>query len=175
MDPFIAEIRILPYTFAPRGWARCDGQIIAIAQNTALFSLVGTTYGGNGQTTFALPNLAGRVPVHRGQGPGLSDYSLGEMGGEETVTLTSGQVPSHSHPVRATLEQADSNTPSNTRVLGRSIGDLAYKGLSGGPPAMSDAALSRWGGNNAQPHNNVMPFVATQFCIALQGVFPSRP
>src|SRR5262245_44407760 len=118
MDPFIGQLMLVPYNFAPRGWALCNGQILPIAQNTALFSLLGTTYGGNGQTTFALPDLRGRVPISSGQGPGLSNYDLGEVGGVETVTLTTTQMPAHGHPVSANSGDPNDSSPANSYPAG---------------------------------------------------------
>jgi microcystin-dependent protein len=163
-DPFLAEIRIFPYNFAPRGWAFCSGQILPIAQNTALFSLLGTTYGGNGQTTFALPNLQDRVAVGFGQGPGLSQYDLGEMGGTETVTLTSQQLPPHTHTLMAASDLATESTPNNTRVL---AGATIYAN-AGNLVTMAQAGAS------GQPHPNMQPYLVLHFCIAIQGIFPSR-
>jgi microcystin-dependent protein len=172
-DPFVAEIRIFPFNFAPKGWAWCDGQLLPLSQNTALFSLLGTTYGGDGKSNFALPDLQGRAPMHPGQGPGLSLHDLGETGGSETVTLLETEIPSHSHAAMAT------NNPLGGQVLGDSSttynrpasGNLY---AAGSPPlvAMSPNALAPAGGD--QPHNNMMPYLTFYFCIALQGVFPPR-
>ena len=168
-QPFLGEIAIFGFTFAPRGWAMCNGQILSISQNTALFSLLGTTYGGNGQTTFALPDLRGRVPVHEGQGPGLSPYVLGEVTGTETVTLTSQQMPSHVHPFTV----GGSSTPASKSPAGNynaAFGTQAY-----GSPAdvqMGSNQTSPTGGG--QPHSNIQPLLVLNFCIALQGIFPSR-
>lgn len=170
-DPFVAEIRIFPFNFAPKGWAWCEGQIMPISQNTALFSLLGTTYGGDGKSTFALPDLQGRAPMHPGQGPGLSLRDLGERGGQETVTLTEAELPAHTHTLSALGEPANSRTPKD-RSLARTVGALAYA-----PPAASNQVtmhpevLSTAGG---QPHNNMQPYLTLHFCIALQGVFPPR-
>jgi microcystin-dependent protein len=171
-DPFVAEIRIFPFNFAPRGWAWCDGQLLPISQNTALFSLLGTTYGGNGASNFALPNLQGRAPMHPGQGPGLSLRDLGETGGSETVTLLQSEIPSHSHTMSAyASDPADRFSNANGVSLGRSNNGNAWA-----PPAnlaaMSNAMLSSFGGS--QPHNNMMPYLTLYFCIAMQGVFPPR-
>lgn len=168
-DPYIGELKLLPYNFAPKGWAFCQGQILSIAQNTALFSLLGTTYGGNGQTTFQLPDLRGRVPISTGQGPGLSPYDLGQVGGSETTTLTSGNLPVHTHQVRATSEDANSAQPGNN--LPAAVGAGAY----GGPDpdtTMSASMIGPAGGN--QPFNNVQPYLALNWCIALVGIYPSR-
>jgi microcystin-dependent protein len=168
-DPFVAEIRIFPFNFAPTGWAFCDGQILPLSQNTALFSLLGTTYGGNGTSNFALPNLQGNVPLHPGQGPGLTLYDLGETGGAETVTLLESEVPSHSHTLRASNLLADTPTPANNTVA-RSRN--AFQSNTTSLISMSLAALPPAGGG--QPHNNLMPYLTLNFCIALQGVYPPR-
>src|SRR3569832_621351 len=170
MDPFVAEIRIFPFIFAPKGWAWCDGQLLPLSQNTALFSLLGTTYGGNGKSNFALPDLQGRAPMHPGQGPGLSLHDLGETGGSETVSLLESEIPSHSHTLRASLDQADLAQPLPTRCLAKATANL----YAVPPPniAMSDQSLAPAGGD--QPHNNLMPYLTFYFNIALQGVFPPR-
>jgi microcystin-dependent protein len=171
-DPFVAEIRIFPFNFAPRGWAWCNGQILPISQNTALFSLLGTTYGGDGKTTFALPDLQGRAPMHPGQGPGLSLHDLGETGGSETVTLLESEIPAHSHAARAVGgDPGDLQAPSPARSVARSGRGFAY--VSGPPNAtMAPEALPPAGGD--QPHNNMQPYLTFYFNIALQGVFPPR-
>src|SRR5712692_3367466 len=125
-DPFVAEIRIFPFNFAPKGWALCDGQLMPISQNTALFSLLGTTYGGDGKSTFALPDMQGNAPIHAGQGPGLSLYDLGQMGGTETVTLLQSEIPAHSHNVMASTAAGDNNPPAPTFVIAQSTGTNAY-------------------------------------------------
>ncbi len=173
-DPFVAEIRIFPFNFAPKGWAWCDGQLLPISQNTALFSLLGTTYGGNGKSNFALPDLQGRAPMHPGQGPGLSLHDLGETGGSETVSLLESEIPAHSHAMRA---GADGEAIDPKAALWGSAstmpGQELYASGSGAPlAAMSDKALSPAGGD--QPHNNMQPYLTFYFCIALQGVFPPR-
>ena len=169
-DPFVAEIRIFPFNFAPKGWAWCDGQLLPLSQNTALFSLLGTTYGGNGKSNFALPDLQGRAPMHPGQGPGLSLHDLGETGGSETVSLLESEIPSHSHTLRASLDPADLAQPLPTRCLAKSSANL----YAAPPPniAMSDSSLAPAGGD--QPHNNLQPYLTFYFNIALQGVFPPR-
>ncbi len=169
-DPFVAEIRIFPFNFAPKGWAWCDGQLLPLSQNTALFSLLGTTYGGNGQSTFALPDLQGRAPMHPGQGPGLSLHDLGESGGSETVSLLESEIPSHNHAVNASMADGISQTPVGER-LATGVGVGAY----GSPTAlvpMHPMALLPAGGD--QPHNNMQPYLTLYFCIALQGVYPPR-
>jgi microcystin-dependent protein len=170
-DPFVAEIRIFPFNFAPRGWAWCNGQLLPISQNTALFSLLGTNYGGDGQSTFALPNLQGSAPMHPGQGPGLSLHLLGESGGSETVTLLESEIPAHSHALMAHNVPANVTAPSVNVGLSRSAGGFAY-GPSNNLVVMSPQTLGPSGGS--QPHNNMMPYLTFYFNIALQGVFPPR-
>ena len=172
-DPFVAEIRIFPFNFAPKGWARCDGQLLPLSQNTALFSLLGTTYGGDGKSNFALPDLQGRAPMHPGQGPGLSLHDLGETGGSETVTLLESEIPAHSHGVLAQNAQANRTNPVGNALARASSGN-AYIPGNPAPPlaAMSDQSLAPAGGD--QPHNNLMPYLTFYFNIALQGVFPPR-
>lgn len=171
MDPFVAEIRIFPFNFAPKGWAFCDGQILPLSQNTALFSLLGTTYGGDGKSNFALPNMQGNAPMHLGQGPGLSLHDLGETGGSDTVSLLESEIPSHSHQLRAISDSADQPVPSSARSLARSSGGFAWNPTFT-PTAMSGNALAPAGGD--QPHNNMQPYLTLNFCIALQGVYPPR-
>lgn len=170
-DPFVAEIRIFPFNFAPKGWAWCDGQLLPLSQNTALFSLLGTTYGGNGKSNFALPDLQGRAPMHPGQGPGLSLHDLGEQSGTETVTLIASEVPAHSHTLRAdTVDVGDTNVPSPSASFAQSAGGTAYQPTS--DTQLSGSALAPAGGD--QPHNNMQPYLTFYFNIALQGVFPPR-
>ena len=166
--PFLGQISIYGFDFAPRNWAFCNGQILSIAQNTALFSLLGTTYGGNGQTTFALPNLQGRVALHWGQGPGLSNYSLGQQAGSESVTLLSTQIPQHTHQV-----QASSNAPSQAALanaLWATGANIPYADTAN--TTMAANALATAGGS--QPHPNIAPSLVVNYCIALAGIFPSR-
>lgn len=169
-DPFVAEIRIFPFNFAPKGWAWCNGQIMPISQNTALFSLLGTTYGGDGKSTFALPNLQGRGPMHPGQGPGLSLHDLGETGGSETVTLLESEIPAHPHLVTASQAEGLERIPTS-QLLASAIGLGAYAQASG-TRQLSPSTLAPAGGD--QPHNNLQPYLTCYFCIALQGVFPPR-
>lgn len=171
-DPFVAEIRIFPFNFAPKGWAWCDGQLMPLSQNTALFSLLGTTYGGNGKSNFALPDLQGRAPMHPGQGPGLSLHDLGETGGSETVTLLESEMPAHSHGLRAAVDPANAQIPGPTLSLSRSAGGSAYSTTTSGLTSMAPQVLTPAGGD--QPHNNMQPYLTCYFCIALQGVFPPR-
>ncbi|MGA8223298.1 MAG: tail fiber protein [Candidatus Acidiferrales bacterium] len=169
LEPFLGQIMIVPYNFAPRGWETCDGQIMSISQNTALFSLLGTTYGGDGRTTFALPDLRGRVPIGMGQGPGLSNYVQGETGGEETVTLTLSQIPSHTHVPQGSPTVANTGSPAGANWAMPRV--LLYS--SGAPSVgMSGAALGSTGGN--QPHDNMKPYLVMTYVIAVTGVFPSR-
>jgi microcystin-dependent protein len=172
-DPFVAEIRIFPFNFAPRGWAWCDGQLLPLSQNTALFSLLGTTYGGNGKSNFALPDLQGRAPMHPGQGPGLSLHDLGETGGSEAVTLLESEIPAHRHGYSAAGVIADNPSPVGA-LLATPTSDTPYfVGSNFTTTPMSPDALAPAGGD--QPHNNLQPYLTFYFCIALQGVFPPRP
>lgn len=173
-DPFVAEIRIFPFNFAPKGWAWCDGQVMPISQNTALFSLLGTTYGGNGKSNFALPDLQGRAPMHPGQGPGLSLHDLGETGGSETVTLLESEIPAHAHAISASSNAADeegTKQPAGAIPGVQQDANQLYTALSSAA-AFNAQALAPAGGD--QPHNNLMPYLTFYFCIALQGVFPPR-
>jgi microcystin-dependent protein len=171
MDPFVAEIRIFPFNFAPKGWAFCDGQILPLSQNTALFSLLGTTYGGDGKSNFALPNMQGNVPMHPGQGPGLSLHDLGETGGSETVTLLESEIPAHSHSMTASQADAGARVPTG-QLLAAGIGGISAFAAPGTLTPMSDNAVTPAGGD--QPHNNMQPYLTLNFCIALQGVYPPR-
>src|SRR5688572_2111226 len=167
-DPFVAEIRVFPFNFAPKGWAWCDGQLLPLSQNTALFSLLGTTYGGNGKSNFALPDLQGRAPMHPGQGPGLSLHDLGETSGSETVTLLESEIPAHRHTVQVSARPANENDPAGQYWATSSV--RAYTNSSQGLVQMAPEALGPAGGD--QPHNNLQPYLTCYFCIALQGVFP---
>lgn len=170
-DPFVAEIRIFPFNFAPKGWAWCNGQLLPISQNTALFSLLGTTYGGDGKSTFALPDLQGSVPMHPSQGPGLSLYDLGQIGGSETVTLLESEVPSHTHFMQGTNAAAARNNPGGNLYAAPTSGN-AYIASNANLTPMSLMTLAPTGAD--QPHNNLQPYLTFYFCIALQGVFPPR-
>ena len=171
MDPFVAEIRIFPFNFAPKGWAFCDGQILPLSQNTALFSLLGTTYGGDGKSNFALPNFQGNAPMHPGQGPGLSLHDLGETGGSDTVSLLESEIPSHSHGVSASAGDGYDQTPVGSK-LATGIGISQFAPSNGPLTQLNDNALTPAGGD--QPHNNMQPYLTLNFCIALQGVYPPR-
>ena len=172
-DPFVAEIRIFPFNFAPKGWAFCNGQILPISQNTALFSLLGTTYGGNGQSTFALPDMQGNVPMHPGQGPGLSLHDLGEMSGSETVTLLQTEIPSHSHALMATTQAGNQATPV-ANSLAKTAGTFKPYLAPAGAPLVNLNFQSLPPAGGSLPHNNMQPYLTLNFNIALQGVFPPR-
>jgi microcystin-dependent protein len=169
-EPFLGEIRMFGFSFAPQGWAMCNGQILSIAQNTALFSLLGTFYGGNGTSTFALPNLQSRVAIHQGQGPGLSPYQLGELAGLENVTLTTNQMPQHNHVVQANNSSAAGDKPANN-VLARTS-TPTYASSPDGVTTMNSGMIGFSGGS--QPFSIIQPILVLNFCIALQGIFPSR-
>lgn len=174
-NPFLAEVRIFTGNFAPKGWALCDGQLLPISQNTALFSLLGTTYGGDGKSTFALPNLQGCAPMQAGQGPGLSLRDLGETAGEQTVTLLQTEMPAHSHSAQATIDLTTPNaSPANNIWASgqKGFGNVYTPSVSGQNVQMNPFGTSIAGGS--QPHNNMMPFLGLTFIIALQGVFPAR-
>jgi microcystin-dependent protein len=166
--PYIGEIRMVGFNFAPQGWAFCDGQVMAIAQNDALFALIGTTYGGDGQITFALPNLLGRVPIHMGTGPGLSTRVIGESGGSESVTLTTNQLPAHGHTPLAYSAVGSQSSPQNGLWAGSA--DARYSTSPANQP-MRNTLIGAGGGG--QPHANLMPFAAINFIISLFGIFPS--
>lgn len=170
-NPFLAEIRIFPFNFPPKGWAFCDGQILPLSQNTALFSLLGTTYGGDGKSNFALPNMQGNSPMHPGQGPGLSLHDLGETGGEQAVTLLESEIPSHTHALQADPRPATLDTPGPQNALARSSPNI-YKAPTANIVQLAGQAVAPAGGD--QPHNNMMPYLTLNFCIALQGVYPPR-
>jgi len=169
-EPFLGEIRIVGFNFAPRGWAFCDGQILSISQNQALFSLLGTTYGGDGRTTFALPDLRGRTPVHSGTGAGLSSRPLGSRGGEENHLLSTSEMPLHTHSVNASAADANTPEPANNLLAVSRQADL-YSLLDNLQGMSANSVTNNGGG---QAHNNMQPFLALYFCIALQGLFPSR-
>lgn len=174
MDPFVGEIRLLPYTFAPLGWQDCDGSLLPIASYQTLFTLVGTTYGGDGVNTFAVPDLRGRLPVHQGTGNGLGSYVIGQMAGTETVTLTAAQLPAHTHIASVTTQVATTGTPAGNVELAAISGDTMYTSDTSGlnPIAMASSMIGPAGGN--QPHENTMPTLPVRFCIALEGLWPQQ-
>lgn len=179
MDPFIGEIRLLPFRAAPRNWALCQGQLLSIAQNTALFSLLGTNYGGDGRSTFALPNLSGRAAVGTGQGQGLSNYPLGEVTGTPTVTLLTPQMPLHIHTLTGTMSVGSGNASATSpagAVFAAAPGHDEYAENVGAGTLAADliGGVSDGAGHSA-PHENMMPYLALNYCIALTGVFPPRP
>ncbi len=167
-EPFVGEIKMFAGNFAPRGWAKCEGQLLAVAQNDALFSLLGTIYGGDGRTTFGLPELRGRVPIHYGSGPGLTPRSLGTKSGQQDVTLTTNNLPQHKHTLQAENDAANSNAPANNVLANAST--PIY--VPGGSAPMETNAIANTGGS--QPHNNMMPYLCICFIIALVGIYPSR-
>ncbi len=175
-DPFIGEIRIFGFNYAPRGWAVCDGGTIPIQQNSALFAVLGTTYGGNGTTTFGLPNLQGKAAMHWGSAPGLATTVIGEVQGSDTVTLTTPQIPTHTHIVQGGTAVGSTGqliaTPGPTALLSTSNPQLAYAPDAVPPVAFAPQAITQSGGN--QPHSNAQPRLAMLYCIALEGIFPSR-
>ena len=164
-EPFLSEIRIMSFAFPPKGWALCGGQLLPINQNQALFSLLGTTFGGDGRVNFALPDCRGRTPIHVG-----STHTLGERGGEQAHTLTIAELPTHTHQLRASSDDATTAIPSNTNVLASSVNYEAYRPFSS-PAALHPSTLAPVGGSQA--HLNMQPFLTLTFCIALQGIFPS--
>lgn len=174
-EPFIAEVRIFAGNFAPRGWAFCDGQLLPISQNTALFSLIGTTYGGDGRSTTALPNLQGRTPMHPGRGPGLTSRRLGQRGGVEMVSLTEAQMPNHTHQLRASTddieEEGGEKGPANGYTARMQANQSIYSGASNLVDMASDSITNTGG---SQAHNNMQPFLTLNFIIALVGLYPSR-
>ena len=172
-DPFVAEIRMFPFNFAPTGWAMCNGQLLPISQNTAPFSLLGTQYGGDGKSTFALPDFAGNAPMNQGQGPGLSDRFVGEESGSAFVTLLQSEMPVHAHQLMAyTGDPGDTRKPDPTVSLAPPVPGNAYQTSNTGLGIMHAQSLSIAGGS--LPHNNMSPYLCVLFCIALQGVFPPR-
>ena len=169
-QPFVGEISCGGWNFCPSGWLDCNGQVLSIAQNEVLFQLIGTTYGGDGQTTFALPNITGRTMVHQGQGPGLTNRVIGESGGAETVTLTTSQMPVHNHPVAANTGSEKSASPTN-RIAGTATASV-YAAATADSIALAAGTVGNSGGS--QPHNNLQPYLAAKCCIALFGIFPSQ-
>ncbi len=171
MEPFIGQIFIVGFNFAPRYFATCDGQLLSIAQNTALFSLLGTMYGGDGRTTFALPDLRGRVPIHMGEGPGIPARSQGENGGSASVTLTTQNMPAHTHSLNAVSESGNVGSPQNALLAATGSLDPEYR-ASGTPVPMSAQSIGQAG--VSQPFNTMPPYLVLNYVIALQGIFPSR-
>ena len=179
-EPFLGMIMIVPYNFAPRGWAFCNGQILPIAQNTALFSLLGTTFGGNGQTTFALPDMRGRAALSSGQGPGLSSYDLGQVGGTESTTITINQMPAHTHPLTpkgqasnsgdGTTGEADGTFPAKATGVNMYAASSDGSHLGADPSGATQTGLT----GGSQPISILQPYLVLNFCIALEGIFPSR-
>jgi microcystin-dependent protein len=171
-DPFLGEIRVFPFNFAPVGWALCNGQVMSISQNTALFSLLGTQFGGNGQSTFALPNFQGCFSMGQGNGPGLTPRSIGESDGETAVTLLLSDIPVHTHSVECNVA-ANQSSPANAIFSGAGRGKPpAYAAASGATVNMNATAVGSMG--SSQPHNNLPPYLTMNFCIALQGIYPAR-
>jgi microcystin-dependent protein len=173
-EPYIGQIQPFGFNFAPRGWALCEGQLLPIAQNTALFSLLGTTYGGDGRTTFGLPDLRGRVPIHYGQGPGLHEFRLGQKGGETQVTLTLQQLASHGHPavLNGTTTGADATNPTGAALAGAR--EDTYKGGAAPNAALAAESVAVQNTGGGQPHENMQPYLVLNWCISLTGVYPSR-
>jgi microcystin-dependent protein len=172
-DPFIGEIRIFPYTYAPDGWALCNGQLLSIQQYPALSAVIGTIYGGDGRTTFAVPDLQSRAPMHAGQGPGLTNRLVGEQDGANAVTLTQANLPSHAHNAQSELEASDTTDPTNNYPgILTTLSTLAYKPSPTATVPMSTAAIAPTG--QSQGHENRQPFLTFNFCIALEGEFPPR-
>ena len=174
-DPFLAEIRMFAGNFAPNGWALCDGQLMSISQNTALFSLLGTTYGGDGRVTFGLPDLQGTAPMQQGQGPGLSDRFLGETAGETAVQLIASEMPTHTHQVNAVDASGDVTTPDGALWASAMIGRVGTNMYSSAAPNQLMSAMSTGISGGSLPHNNMPPYLCVTFIIALQGIFPQRP
>ncbi len=170
-EPFIGQIIMSGFNFAPRGYATCSGQLMSIAQNTALFSLLGTTFGGDGQSTFALPDLRGRAPMHQGQGPGLTPRTMGEEGGSESVTLISTQMPAHTHGLMGFQGQGDQGLPQGNIISGSNQSESIFTNVSPNT-VLSPQSIGIAGGS--QPHQNMQPYLVTSFSIALEGIFPSR-
>ncbi|WDE05961.1 phage tail protein [Thalassomonas viridans] len=174
-EPFIGEIRMFAGNFAPKNWAFCDGQLLAISSNEALFSLLGTNYGGDGRSSFGLPEMRGRLPMHMGQGAGLSNRNLGSRPGVERVTLTSDQMPAHSHALVASLGEADASDPAGRVIASQTDGDMPYAVTPGVPTSIQDMdSRSLSSAGDSLPHNNMMPYLGVNFIISLLGVYPSR-
>lgn len=173
--PFVGEIRMLGFGRTPNGWQACDGSLLSIAEFEVLFALLGTTYGGDGQSTFAVPDLRGRLPIHQGQGPGLSPYTIGQVAGAETVTVLQSQMPAHSHAVFATTGGASSAVPGTSLLPGAVSGDTLYATDLTGAVAITMSAQSvTQSAGDSQPHQNTMPTLTVQYCIAWAGIFPTQ-
>ena len=173
-QPFIGEIRMFGFGRTPNSWQTCDGSLLSIAQYEALFTLIGTTYGGDGLTTFAAPDLRGRLPIHQGQGPGLSNYSIGQISGTETVTLLSTQIPAHTHNMIATTGAATALTPGTTLLPGTVNDDIFYATDLTGATAAPMSVQSTTAAGSSQPHDNTMPTLTVQYCIAWAGIYPQQ-
>lgn len=171
-EPFVGEIRMFAGTFSPRGWAFCDGQLIAVHQNDALFSLLGTIYGGDGRTTFGLPDMRGRIPVHAGTGPGLSPHAIGAKSGAQTVTLSTFNIPSHNHEYYASTAEATTKSPTDN-VVANGVGTDFYKAEAPNS-VMASASINQAGGTPNAAHTNMMPALCVNFIISLFGIYPSR-
>ena len=175
MEPFIGQLCLFGFNFVPTGWAACNGQLLSIAQNSALFALLGTTYGGDGRVTFGLPDLRGRVPLNQGQGPGLSNYTIGQVGGSETSTLTVNNLPAHNHTINANSNAGTATSPQGAILAGAAISSLPPAGpytTGAANTALAASAVGNTGGG--QPINNLSPYLVLNWCIATQGIFPSR-
>ncbi len=173
-EPYLGEVRMFGGNFQIRGWAFCNGQLVPIAQNTPLFALLGTTFGGNGQTTFGLPDLRGRVPIHSGQAPGLSNYDQGNTGGVETVTLTSATVPPHLHGLQGENAAGTTDKPAGKALAGPTPSGGLYRPAGGAQVLMADGTIGPTGSGGNQPHENRQPYLAVTFLIAVEGIFPPR-
>jgi microcystin-dependent protein len=173
-QPYIGEIRMFGFGFTPQFWQACDGSLLPISQYNTLFALIGTIYGGDGQSTFGVPDLRGRLPIHQGQGPGLSNYVIGQVAGTETVTVLPTQMPAHTHTALATTSAAASLTPGNTLLPGAVSGDTFYATDLTGATAIAMSAQSTTQSAGSQPHDNTMPTLTVQYCIATDGIFPSQ-
>lgn len=171
-EAYLGDIKLTAITFTQRSWMACEGQLLPISQHSALFSLLGTTYGGDGRTTFALPDLRGRVPVGYGNGPGLSDYNQSQKGGTETNTITVSQMPSHNHTVNAVIEDGNQSVPTNNFLAGTKVLDTEYSDVSASNTTMNTAMINNAGGN--QSVNNIQPYTVVRYVICVEGVFPSR-
>jgi microcystin-dependent protein len=172
--PFLGEIRLLPYNFAPLGWLDCDGSLLAISQYDALYTLLGTTYGGDGVNTFALPDLRGRVPLHQGTGIGLTTRTMGELAGSESVTLLATQMAAHTHGITVTSGNADAATPAATNELGQLNNDTLYTSDTAGLQSLNVASTMIAPDGGSQPHDNLMPTLTVRYCIAVEGIYPSQ-